>query len=72
METETRVMLPWAERAADILKTKERSWFWLARRLGISRQTLSLSVLGRRPLSSEEQQKIALILEVPESLLFRD
>ena len=66
-----QLTVDWAETAAEILRAKERNWAWLARRLGMARQTLSLCVLGKRRLTAEEQKRIARILEIPEAILFR-
>lgn len=71
METTVRVE-PWVERVAAILLRKDRNWAWLARQIGIHRQLLSQSTLGRRPLKAGEQERIAHVLEVPEGLLFWD
>ena len=70
MKTDLQVVVDWAETAAEILQAKERNWAWLARRMGIARQTLSLCVLGKRALTVGERSRIAHILEVPEAILF--
>ena len=67
----------WVARVDEILTLKDRSWAWLARRIGLDGTVLSRIKNGRPhglvdDLDQQQRELVSQILEVPVSWIFQE
>ena len=68
----TSIRDPWVAQVQSLLyhPETERTWAWLARRIGISKAYMSKLVSGERPMTERVRVAICKELKMPEDLIF--
>ena len=60
------------ERVLQKLSEIERNQSWLARKIGVSPSLITLMIQGKKEITQDKKQKIALVLHVSVNDLFME